>query len=746
MNKLPEMMPDEELEEIKKLISGGADTMSGATGPDAGFAPGVESPPDESFNITYEDILADETLESVEERTRRMVECSEKFKVPRPEKKPKKEPKGPAVKPDKAKKNTAKTPAVKHEEPKAAAAEYKPQDAEVETAEFSFSPEFHALFSPSTDHHPGEEDHFQGEPPPPKRSFTEWVQILRKEDETQRLTPEEAQPRAYSYSLNLRLRTLLAFTLTLPLIIISVGQTWGILPAFLSYSGGGRPYIALFFMALLQMLVMLCGIDVLARGLSDLLRLRPGGETLAALACFSTLLHIGSIALRSESEGSFLYDTVGFLPYSALAALSLTFALWSASKRYAAYAKTYKMASSETEERDCVISEENIWEGAPGFSRRTAVPEDFTARTEAPDLVSRVMRFFTPFLIVLSLVLTVLASSGHEDGQFFFWIFSAFCCVSVPLTTFTSYPMVYSRVTDRICHMGAALAGWSGAVEASQRAVVVIEDGDIFPPGALTLNGLKIFGDHSFETIISLSASILHASGSGLFKALETVSRENAGYIRAVTGLEMFEGGVSGVVGNDRVAMGTLNFMHSMGVLIPPELSSKSSVFTSVNHDLAGILAVSYTPVSGVKGALLLLEQQEMNSLPAVRDINIAPTLLKEKFGINPDSLEWPTVEERVRLSDPARPFHGKVTAVLAQDGLCPYAEAVIGGQRLHKFTKINLFIHFAALLMGLLVAFYFTSQTDPVSAAAISPANLLLFMGVWWAAQWVISWFSNRY
>jgi hypothetical protein len=714
MDKLPEMMPDEELEQIKQLISKGAPTVSSATETNAGCAGDVDLPIDAPLP-TYEDILADETLENVGERTRRM------------------------------RKKSKETVA----------------GAEMETAEFSFSPEFQELFAPSSDYQPGKDDHFDGDaPPPPGKSFREWVQSLRKEEGTQSLTPEEAQPRVHAYAVNLRLRALLAFALTLPLIVISCCQTWGFLPPFLSYSGDGKPYLVLFFMALLQLLVMLCGIDLLGRGLSDLIRLKPGAETLAALACFSTLLHIGSVTLRSvDSEGSIFYQAVGFLPYCALAATVLSFALWGAAKRSSAYARTYMMASSSVMSNaqeqencslarspDCVIGEENIWDGMPGFSRRTAEPENFTAMTEAPDITTKVMRFFAPFLIIVSLVLSVLASSGHEEGQFFFWIFSAFCCVSVPLTTFTSYPMVYSRITARMSHMGAALAGWSGALEARRREVIVIEDDDLFPTGTLTLNGLKILGDHSFETIISLSSSILYASGSGLFKAMETVSRENAGRLRAVTGLEMFEGGVSGMVGSDRVVMGTLNFMHSMGIEVPPELSSKSSVFTAVNHDLAGVLAVSYTPSSHVKGALLLLEQQGMNTVPAVRDINIAPGLLRDKFGINPDLLEWPTVEDRVELSDPARPYHGKVIAVLAREGLCPYAEAAVGGQRLHRYTIINLCLHFAALLMGLLVAFYFTSQTQPVAAAAISPANLLLFMLVWWAAQWVISWFSNRY
>ncbi|MCL1897047.1 MAG: hypothetical protein FWG03_10960, partial [Clostridiales bacterium] len=160
----------------------------------------------------------------------------------------------------------------------------------------------------------------------------------------------------------------------------------------------------------------------------------------------------------------------------------------------------------------------------------------------------------------------------------------------------------------------------------------------------------------------------------------------------------------------------------------------------------AGVLAISYTPATQVKGALLLLEGQKMTNVLAVRDINITPMLLRDKFGIDPDLPEFPVIEERVQLSDPKRPYHGKVAAVLARDGLCPYAEAVIGGQRLHRFTIINLCIHLISLVLGLLLVFYFTSRTQPVAAAAISPGNLLLFMFVWWAMQWLISCFSHRY
>jgi hypothetical protein len=622
------------------------------------------------------------------------------------------------------------------------------KSGEFESIEFSLGPEFDEHFAPSREYRAedGSEGAFQDEKEK-RNTLKELLQKLRKREEAPPPPLAQAQPLAQAYSVNLRLRAVLAFALTCPLIAVSCCQTWGFLPGFLTYTAEGKPYMTLFFMVLLQTLVMLCGIDILGKGLSDLLRLKPGAETLAALSCFSSLLHIGSIVLRSTaSEGSLFYQSVGFLPYSAVSAVSVVFALWGAGHRYAGYARTYKTAAAPEQPCDCIVSEEKLWGGMSGFSRHAAVPDDFVAQTEAPDVVSRVTRFFTPLLIVASVVLAMLAASYHKDGQYFFWAFSAFCCACVPMTTFCSYPFVFSRISARLSHMGAAIAGWMGAVETSRGIVVVLEDGDLFPSGTLALNGLKILGDHSFESVISYSASLLRASGSGLFKALEGAVREQPGYLRAVTAPEAFEGGISGSIGGNRIMIGTLNFMHSMGIQVPPELSSKSAVFTSVNHDLAGVLAISYTPSTQVKGALMLLEQQKMTNVLAVRDINITPTLLRDKYGINPDLPEFPIIEERLQLSDPRRPYHGKIAAVLARDGLCPYAEAVIGGQRLHRFTMINLCIHLCSIIAGMLVVFFFTSQARASAASSVSPGNLLLFMFVWWAVQWLISCFSHRY
>lgn len=67
----------------------------------------------------------------------------------------------------------------------------------------------------------------------------------------------------------------------------------------------------------------------------------------------------------------------------------------------------------------------------------------------------------------------------------------------------------------RLAKAAAPVRGFSGAdaIRRSQR--VILTDGDLFPPGTVTLGGLKVFGEESGK-VISYAATMAHASESGL--------------------------------------------------------------------------------------------------------------------------------------------------------------------------------------------------------------------------------------
>ena len=81
------------------------------------------------------------------------------------------------------------------------------------------------------------------------------------------------------------------------------------------------------------------------------------------------------------------------------------------------------------------------------------------------------------------------------------------------------------RIAARLAKSGSAVAGFFGADAIRRSNCVILTDGDIFPPGTVTLGGLKTFGEESGK-VISYAATMAHASESGLSRlfAIELVA------------------------------------------------------------------------------------------------------------------------------------------------------------------------------------------------------------------------------
>ena len=55
--------------------------------------------------------------------------------------------------------------------------------------------------------------------------------------------------------------------------------------------------------------------------------------------------------------------------------------------------------------------------------------------------------------------------------------------------------MPFSRLARHFHKAGCAVAGWCGAEKISRRRAMILTDGDLFPPGTIQLNGVKVFGE-----------------------------------------------------------------------------------------------------------------------------------------------------------------------------------------------------------------------------------------------------------
>lgn len=628
----------------------------------------------------------------------------------------------------------------------------EPLEPKIEEAFFGLQEDFQKAFTPSEAFVRDESDG-EDEPAKPARRKKSPIKALRRhikrKPEPEETTPEQACARLAPYVSALRLRATLAFFLFIPLLYITFAQGYGWpLPGFLTYSN--KPYIYLLVTAFLQILVMLCGTDIIARGFSDLYHLRPGMESLISVSCLASILNVLSIvavegkAIDLEDGTQLVRGFVGYLPYSAVSAGSVFFGLVGHYILLNARLRTYKTAAASAEP-DIVTLEDRLWDGHSGFTRRAGSAEGFVARTEQPDMAQRTMSFITPLIIIASLVLALVVSVGQGQGYRFFWAWSAISASAAPFGTMLTVALPFSKVAKRLEHMRAAIAGWSAAKSFSEGAFAIVGDGDLFPGDMVTLNGLKVFGRYSYEMVTSCASSLLAASGSGIYRALESVSGAPGGSPRHVSSFEHYEGGgVGGEIDGSRVLLGSSAFLLRMGIRLPKELNIKNAVFVAINMDIAGIFAINYVPDEDVEASMHLLERHSITVVLAVRDFNISPLMLKKLFGIDPDLIEYPPIEDRLALSDQNKEVAGRPAAVLIREGLTPYAESIVGGARLHKISKINLFINIISMLGGLFLSFLLAYLG--ASEASLAPHNMILYMLLWSMPVFVISQTASRY
>ncbi|MCL1820862.1 MAG: hypothetical protein FWG36_09445 [Oscillospiraceae bacterium] len=598
--------------------------------------------------------------------------------------------------------------------------------------------DFSQAFTPS-DEYMGDNEYDDEEniPDEPRMSLRERIieRSKRFKEPEADVTPAEAAVALIPLVRSLTFRAFGAFLFCLPLIYGTLAHRFS-LPFPTSIDFLYHAYMYLLFMLVGQILVMLLGADILAKGVIDFFRLRPSVETGVAVSCIASMSHVFSIFIFPQK-----WET--YLPYCAVSAVLVFFSLLSARLRCGARLRTY-MVAKNANPCQVVTMEDRLFDDSSGITKRTAAPDGFVTQTEGSDNIERFFNFFIPLALISGVLMALLITFGADKPTNFFWVWSAIMSAATPFAAMISFALPFNSITARLATVGAALAGWNGARQIAKSDVAVMTDTDVYPPGSVSLNGLKVFGTHSFDKVISYATSVVSASGSELARTFSELLKGNRDAIRTVHDFKHYEGGGMGAyLNNDRVLVGSYNFMVSMSISMPQELNIKNAVFISINMELAGIFAINYTTQENVKTSLEMLVRNGCLPLFAVRDFNITASSLKSRFKLEDDQIDYPVIEERLTLSDPERTVRAKPSAIAGREGLMAYAEIITGSFSLKRTANINLYLSIASAVVGLLLMFAFTSIG---AASTASPANVLLFQLLWTAPVFLVSAWSSRY
>ena len=429
--------------------------------------------------------------------------------------------------------------------------------------------------------------------------------------------------------------------------------------------------------------------------------------------------------------------------FCAIAALALAFTMMGNYMKRNGLRVACRTASSAGEPY-LVTLDEGKWNGQDAYAKWSGEPLGFGRQLQAPDGAERVYHVMAPLILLACFLFSVLSSLGRGRPEDLLWCLSATLSAASSLSATLCYAIPWRALSLRLAKSGAALAGWDGVVGTSGRSSILLTDHDLFPPGTVSLNGIKIFGDFPVEKVIGVTATLIRDSGCGLDKLFHDLLRAQGATYRRSSDFCCYEGGgVSAVIRNEVVLVGSASFMHLMEVPLPQGLHVKNAVFCAIDGDLAGLFALKYTLHGTVEPALYALIQNRIAPVLATRDFNIIPAMLQQRFKLPADRMEFPAVERRVELSSQEQEHSSVLTAVLCREGVGPFTEAAVGAKRLRTAVRASAWLTCLGSCAGTVLAFYLTFMAAYTS---LTPLNLLVFLLMWLVPTVLISNWVNRY
>ena len=269
--------------------------------------------------------------------------------------------------------------------------------------------------------------------------------------------------------------------------------------------------------------------DILWQGLKKLVLLRPGAETLMMFAWAFTMADALTAALCP------MEPRLNCLPCAAVTAFGLTFHLWGFQANQRGSRTTAKVAS-QTRNPYVVTLDENKWSGRPAYTKWSGTPVGFGSQMQLPDAGEQVYRVAAPLLLVVCFLCAVMGSVGQDSPGRFLWSASAIFTAVSAWSALLAYGVPYKKLALRLSKVGAALAGWAG-VSRGRQGGIVTTDGDLFPPGAVRVAQVKVFGGIATEKAVAYTATLLRVLNCGLSRPFHDLLRTQGAFYREVSGV-----------------------------------------------------------------------------------------------------------------------------------------------------------------------------------------------------------------
>lgn len=478
-----------------------------------------------------------------------------------------------------------------------------------------------------------------------------------------------------------------------------------------------RLRLTVFCQVLAMLLGGLLGSYQMMEGISDLFHGKFTMNTLLTVtfaACFAD----GILCLIEQR-----------VPICAAFTLEVAMSLWATYHR-----RVSEMGQMDTMRKasrlDSVVLSPDYDDGKSGFLRGEGKVADFMDHAEEQSAPEKAQNLLALIALFASVAVAVLAAVLHSVSMGV-QVLSTTLLAAVPAASFIAMTRPMAVLERRLHSLGTVLCGWQGVRGLCSKGVFPLNDGDLFPAGTLKMNGVKFYGARNPEETISYAAALMHANGGGLAPVFDQLLASRSGVRYEAGNLQHYgNGGIGGEICAEPVLMGSLDFLKEMGVEIPEGVMVRQAVYVSIDGELSGLFAITYTRTKfSAMGLAALCTGRRVTPVVIARDFMLTDGFLREKFGVNTRRMAFPPRAERDALAEKKADENAPALALTTQEGLAPAAYAITGARALQTACKLGLIIQIISGVLGILImaALAILGASD-----LLTPVHVLLYQLIW--------------
>ena len=130
-----------------------------------------------------------------------------------------------------------------------------------------------------------------------------------------------------------------------------------------------------------------------------------------------------------------------------------------------------------------------------------------------------------------------------------------------------------------------------------------------------------------------------------------------------------------------------------------------------------------------MQNALFGLLRTKIAPIFAVRDFNITPLMLSQKFKMSTDGFDFPAYSKRYAMSAAEPSDYTQTAGIVARDGLGPLVGVAGTGRQLFQAVRICVILALLCTVVGVILMFALCAIGAFDSATV---GNLFVYMGLW--------------